>query len=185
MPKKSNIKQETSAPVGFRLYQDDKNRTIYKHPFFKEAVYIPTYDYKTFELYRKRYILVISVFVVLFTLLSDWFNIPWWVSIVIALAVWVFLEIKFYKFIQGEQVVKHFQPSQYRGYFDNFEAQGTNKFIIKTILYLLLGILIVYNSYLQNYDGMYLIASWAVLAVCIIYVVFQIVVFFKVQSRKK
>ena len=184
MARNSKVKQEITAPVGLNLYQDEKNRTIYKHPFLKQAVYIPTYDYRTFELYRKRYILAISVFVVLFTLLNEWFGVPFWVSIAISVLVWLFLEWKFYKFLQTEQPVKKFQPKTYKDYYDNFEAQSTEKIVLKTILYLLLGALIVYNSYYSNYQGLYIIASWAVLALCIAYAIFQIVVLVRVKARK-
>ena len=50
MARNSKVKQETTAPVGLNLYQDEKFRTIYKHPLLKQAVYIPTYDFRTFEL---------------------------------------------------------------------------------------------------------------------------------------
>lgn len=184
MAKKSNVHQEYSAPVGFNLYQDEKNRTIYKHPLIKQAVYIPTYDYKMFDLYRKRYILTVSVFVVLFTLLNEWFGIPFWVSILIALLVWAFMEWKFYSFLKNEQPVKKFQPEKYKGYYDNFEAQGLGKVILKTVLYLLIGILIVFNSYYEGYDGAYLVISWIVLGLVILYAIFQIVVYAKVKARK-
>lgn len=185
MAKKSNIQQEITPPVGFNIYQDKKKRTIYKHPFLKKAVYIPIYDFKTFDLYRKRYILVISVFVVLFTLLSDWFGIPWWVTIFISLLIWIFMEFKFYKFLQNEQPVKHFTPKEYSGYYDNFEMQGTNKVLLKTVLYVAIGVLIVYNSYYSGYTGMYTLASWAVLGVCLVYAVFQLLVLLKVKKRQK
>lgn len=185
MAKTSRVTQDHSAPIGFNLYQDQKNRTIYKYPFSKKAVYIPVYDYKTFELYRKRHILVISVFVVIFTFLSEWFNLPWWVSVLCSLVLWAAIEFKFYRFLQKEQPVKHFKPNEYTGYYDNFEIQDINKIIIKTVLYILLGALIVCNSYYSNYQGMYLVASWFVLAVCVIYAIFQITVTIKAKNHKK
>lgn len=185
MAKKTNVKQEISAPVGFNLYQDKKNRTIYKYPLSKEAVYIPVYDYKTFDLYRKRYILVLSVFIVLFTVFTQWFDLPWWFSIVITLLVWGFMEYKFSNFLKGQQPVKHFDPKSYKGYYDSFEEQGTKRVLIKILLYLLIGILIVYNSYYSHFDSMYITASWAVLVICVLYALFQIVVLIKISLRKK
>lgn len=185
MAKKSNIKQEIAPPVGFNLYQDKKNRTIYKHPFYQNAVYIPVYDYKTFELYRKRYILILSVFVVLFTMFTQWFQIPWWLSIGITLLLWFFLEFKFFTFLKKQQPVKHFDPESYESYSDNFAKQGTKRILIKTILYLLVGILIVYNTYYSQYDSMYIIASWIVLGLCVLYALFQMVMLIKVTKRAK
>ena len=63
--------------------------------------------------------------------------------------------------------------------------QGTNKVLLKTVLYVAIGVLIVYNSYYSGYTGMYTLASWAVLGVCLIYAVFQLLVLLKVKKRQK
>ncbi len=185
MAKKTNVKQEIAPPIGFNLYQDKKNRTIYKHPFYQNAVYIPVYEYKTLELYRKRYILILSVFVVLFTIFTQWFQIPWWASVGITLLLWGFLEFKFITFLKKQQPVKHFDSKSYEGYSDNFAKQGTKRVVIKIILYLLVGILIVYNTYYSHYDSMYVIASWIVLALCFLYAIFQFIMLIKVAKQNK
>lgn len=185
MAKKTSVKQEVSAPVGFHLYQDKKNRTIYKYPFSRNAVYIPVYAYKSLDLYRKRHILVLSVFIVLFTLFTQWFHFPWWASAGISILLWAFLEFRFSSFLKEQQPVKHFDPQNCKGYYDSFAQQGIKRVAIKILLYLLIGILIVYNSYYSHFDALYITVSWVVLGLCVLYALFQLAVLIRVFSRKK
>lgn len=174
--------QKNKAPdniYGLNIYEDKKGRLIYYDILKKRAVFIPAFDFKQFSFYRYRYIIALSVFVVLQTLLTEFFSIHYLVPIGITLIIYFFLELKFRQFINDKQPVKHFDKKDCKGYFDILNTQDPQKMILKAVLYVLLGALLVFNAYDKNYQGFTLIFCWLILIVCIGVSALQLIAYFK------
>lgn len=175
-------KKKIEGIYGFNIYEDEKGRIIYNDILTKNAVYIPTFDYKQFTFYKYRYILTVSTFIVLQTLLVDMFELNALIPFVITILVWLTMEYKFRKFLKEKQPVKHFDKTQCKGYFDVLNSQDTSKMFLKAILYVALGVLLVLNAYQKAYAGFVLLFCWGIAVVCIFYAVLQVVAYSK---RKK
>ncbi len=178
--KNKNIKDD--AIYGFNIYEDKKGRLIYYDMFKKRAVFIPTFDYKQFSFYRYRYLMAVSAFIVLQTLLAEWLHLHFLVPVCISLAVLILMEIKFRRFLSEKQVVKHFNKEECTGYMDVLNTQDPSKMGLKVVLYCALGILLVINAYDKQYDTFILVCCWAIAIVCIIYSLIQL---FAMSRRKQ
>ena len=169
------------AIYGLNIYEDKKGRIIYKDFLMKNAVYIPTFDYKMFSFYRFRYIIVVSSFIVLQTLFSM-FNIPTLASNLMTIFIFFFLEFKFRMFLKQKQTVKHFNKADCLGYIDILNRQDPTKMLLKAVLYILLGVLIVYNGYDKSYVGVSLAFCWLIMIICVFYGLLQ---FYAYSKRNK
>lgn len=167
---------------GLNVYEDSKGRLIYYDILKKQAVYIPTFDFKMFSFYKYRYMLTVATLIVLTTLLSEFFQWNILLPIVITVAVYVTLETKFRKFINTKQVVKHFNKEECKGYFDIVNSQDPTKMMIKIGLYVVLGVLLVVNAYDKHYEGFTMIFSWGAMVMCMGVALLQI---FALSKRKK
>ena len=166
---------------GLNIYEDKKGRIIYKDFLMKNAVYIPTFDFKMFSFYRYRYIIGVSSFIVLqtpFTL----FHASVLLSNILTIFIFVFLEYKFRVFLKEKQKVKKFNKSEYIGYIDVLNKQDPTKMLLKAVLYIALGILILYNGYDKSYVGVSLAFCWLIMIVCVFYGLIQFYAFSKRKS---
>lgn len=169
---KNNNQQEL---YGFNIYKDKKGRMIYYDMIKKRAVYIPAFDMKMFSFYKYRYIFVVSAFIVLQTLLTEWFELNYIIPIIISFAILAILEVKFRRFIANKQPVKHFKKEECTGYIDILNTQDKNKMILKIILYIVLGVLLVLNAYDRQYNGMTIVFCWIIAIACCSYAIVQLI----------
>ena len=166
---------------GLNIYEDKKGRIIYKDFLMKNAVYIPTFDFKMFSFYRYRYIIGVSSFIVLQTLFIL-FHASVLLSNILTIFIFVFLEYKFRVFLKDKQKVKKFNKSEYIGYIDVLNKQDPTKMLLKAVLYIALGILILYNGYDKSYVGVSLAFCWLIMIVCVFYGLIQFYAFSKRKS---
>jgi hypothetical protein len=178
-PKRSTASRPAAArstsvnePVGLNVYIDSKGRTVYYSPFEKKAWYVPAFEYKKFNRYRSRYMIAIASLMLLTVLMKEWFDLPLWIPIVISVGIWAGLEYSFYKFLHALQPVKHFSKEGFRHSYEIVMTEDDRKKVwIKCLLYLLLGVLIVVNAYMQNYDFWLILACYAALVFCLVQIV--------------
>lgn len=180
-----NKKTQINETVyGLNIYKDSKGRYIYDHPLLKEAYYIPAYDMKSFQIYRMRFILAIAAYIVLQTILTDMFQMNWIWPLVSGVLIFILIEFKFYSFVKKLQPVKKFVKEDCLSYFDVLAKQDANKIIAKIFAYILLGVLMVINSYQKNYTGFLLLFSWGIGIVCVAYGIIQILAFQKSKKQQ-
>lgn len=157
-----------NQPTGKNVYIDKKRRIIYVSPLLHKALLIPPSSYVKFNRYKSRFLLSLSVFLVLATTCPNWFGTPIWVCGLIALVVFAGIEYSFYKFQKSLPVMEKFDPTKaYPTISQEVSPELRGKCWLRIVLYLLLGGLLVYNAYDQHYDLWMLLACWAVLAYCV------------------
>lgn len=157
-----------NEPKGSNLYKDSKGRMIYYYPLTKQACYIPKFDYRKFNLYQSRYLISVAAFMVLVTILQEWFHTPFWIPLVISGALAVILEIRFQKFLKSMQPVKKFDKEKLTPTVSmTMDSEARTKTLIKIVLLVLLGILIVINAYQSHYSQMLVIFCYLAMAFCL------------------
>lgn len=166
---------DPDQPVGKNLYFDKKRRLVYVSPYLHEALYLPKYEYKKFNRYRSRYVVSAATFMILGPAFSNWFELPLWIAIVIALLALAGFEYSFYKFQKGLAVVKNFdKESAVSTVEQRITTESRQKAYIKIVLYLALGILLVFNAYDQQFSQTIIIICWIALAGCL-YMVYTLI----------
>ena len=163
------IKNENPQVRGINVYVDEKLRTIYYHPFTKKAVYVPAFENKKFNIYQKRYLLAACAFILLTTILADWFEVPAYVPVLITIALIAATEFKFNQFINSLQPVKHFNKEKCFGFYDALAKEDKNKMIARIIAYVALGVVMVINAYESHFTMVSLVACWIIMIGLVLY----------------
>ena len=163
MATRNKTTNKTTQIKGINVYVDEKLRTIYYHPITNRAVYIPSFEEKKFNIFQKRYLLVACAFILLTTILADWFELPAYVPILISLALLVGMEFKFNQYVKGLQPVKHFDKNKCTGYYDILALEDKNKMIARILAYPALGIVMVLNAYVSDYGKVTVAACWIIM----------------------
>lgn len=169
-----------NQPTGKNIYIDKKRRIIYLSPLLHQAFLIPKSSYVKFNRYKSRFLLSLSVFLVLATTLPNWFGTPVWACGLIALVLFAGLEYSYYKFLKTLPVVDKFDPEKASPtVIQEITPEMRSKCWVRIVLYLLLGVLLVFNAYDQHYDIWMLIACWGVLAYCLYAAIRLLLLLFK------
>lgn len=133
---------------GKHIYKDKKNKYVYYDTFTKLGYAIQNNDKYKILLYKNR--LIISLFV---GLLGYGTIFPVWVSCILAVAVFVIIEmymrLSFFKRLPTKNIEKYQNVSTIQVIQEN---KSQNKIIILAILYSLFALLIVINAYIENYS---------------------------------
>ena len=169
MATKARNTSKVTQVTGINVYTDEKKRTIYCNPLTKAAVYIPTFEEKRFNIYQKRFLLAACAFILLTTILADWFELPAYVPILICVALLLVMEVKFHQFLKGLQPVKHFNKEKCFGFYDALAEEDKGKMIARIIAYTALGVVMVLNAYQSNFGIVTLVACWIIMAGLLIY----------------
>ncbi|MEY8380712.1 hypothetical protein [Ileibacterium valens] len=160
---------------GLNLYIDKKNRIIYYNPLVKKAVMIPKSDYRKFNMYRTRYLAVISAFLIMAILFEEWFHWPLWLAFVLSLIIYAGFEFSFYKFVNRLPDAPKFNKESCVHTYDlSIQPKDRTRAKVKIVLYFILGILLVVNAYQMNYDPSMLIMCWIAMICCFAYAGFTI-----------
>lgn len=173
------IAPDPDQPGGKRLYIDNKRRIIYDSPLLHQYLYVPKYDYKKFNRYKPRFLVAAAVFMILVSALDAWTSLPVWVSLLISLAAGLlilgWMEYSFYKFQKTLTSMKNFDPAKATPTLQQtITPEMRSRCILRIVLYITLGVLLVYNAYDQHYSSLIIIACWAALAFCF-YTAFKLI----------
>lgn len=161
------IAPDPDQPAGKNLYIDKKRRIIYLSPYLHQALYLPKFDYKKFNRYKSRYLVVAATFMILATAFDAWFHWPIWAAVVITACVWAGLEFSFYQFQKTLVVDKNFDATKCTPTIDAvISPEQRSKCQLKIVLYLLLGVLLVFNAYDQHYSMIIIAGCWAAMLYC-------------------
>lgn len=154
-------------PSGRNIYKDDKGRIIVYYPLQKKYWYIHKYDYKRFNRYRARYLIAAAAFALLVTILQEWFNVPFWIPLLIAIGIGLLLEYRYGRYLETMQPVKKFDPANVHRTVDLPTSKDARiKLALKMFLLILLGTLLVVNAYQQHYGQEILIISYVAMIAC-------------------
>ncbi len=160
---------------GLNLYVDKKNRVIYYNPLTKKAVMVPKSDFRKFNMYRTRYLAVISAFLVMAILFGDWFHLPVWIALVLSLLLWAGFEYSFSLFINKLPPAPKFSRETCEHTYDlSIPQKDRTRARVKIVLYFILGILLVVNAYQLHYDETQLVLCWIAMVCCFAYAGFTI-----------
>lgn len=173
-------------PSGTNIYKDAKGRIIYYYPLTKQAWYVPKYDFRKFNRLRSRFLISVAAFMVLLTILQEWFQIPFWIPLVISIALAVVLEMSFAKLLKTMQPVKKFNKDELQPTISlELNPEARTKLILKIVLLIVLGVLIVFNAYEQHYETMVIFFCYLAMALCFFEAGKDIWLLIKSQQAKK
>lgn len=180
---------QNPALVGVNLYTDAKGRLVYIQPITKKAVYVASYDEKKFITYKRRYLIVLAALMLLYSLVTVMFKQPIWIPAVLTLLLWIGLEYSFNKFLNTMQPVKKLKMDDLTPTYEaQISPEEKQKYWIRVGLYVLLGVLLVFNAYQQKYTGFTLVFCWAAgifCAGCGVYQIWILNKFSKKSTEKK
>ena len=165
---------QTSIVGGFNIYHDDKNRTIYYNRLSKRAYIIKPNDFNTFRTYSMRIFLALAVIVVLFSF-SDTFLANPLFAIGVGELVFVVLQVKFNGFLNRCTSIANFDTKHAYGYIQLLAIEETRRIWMKILLFTALAVLVVYNSYQQQYELLSMIITWLLALYAFVQVIFQFV----------
>ncbi len=173
-------KPQTSIVGGFSIYHDDKNRTIYYHRFSKRAYVIKPGDFQLYRTYSMRFFLALAVVVVLFSFSDSFLANPLF-AIGVGIIVFAVLQVKFNGFLKRCTSIANFDPTNAYGHIQLLAMEENKRMILKIVLFLALAVLVIYNSYQQQYELLSMVITWALA----IYALFQVVVQFIALNYKR
>lgn len=165
------IASDPDQPAGNRLYIDKKRRIIYDSPLLHQYLYLPKQDYKKFNRYKTRYLVSAATFLILVIALDSWTSLPSVYSFVISAAVGMLVlggfEYSFYKFQKSLSVAKNFSKENALPTIEQtVSPEVRSRCILRMVLYVILGVLLVFNAYDQHYSPWIIAACWAALVFC-------------------
>lgn len=135
---------------GMHIYEDDKGRKIYYQPRKMIGYVIQQEHVRTYTTMANRYMMTMIAGILSYMVLEYW-NQPVLFAIPIALAVLIFMEIRFRtKFLPALVQLHNFVPKKKASKVANLATQEQWRLLSKAILYPTLGILLLLNFYLKD-----------------------------------
>lgn len=157
---RKTVTTDTKNQVGgFSVYRDDKNRQVYLNRL-NHIGYVITGHEKLFRTYSSRFF--IGIVAAVFTYM---FNVPLYLCIVIGIAAFIFMELKFRKFLKALPQIADFKPHNRVGTVQAEANTDIKKILTKILLFIALSILLLVNAYQQQYEGVILYLNY-VLSAC-------------------
>ncbi len=140
-------KFKTKELEGINIYRDRKNQKVYLDPITKNGYVITPEKEKTFKTYSN-----VVLFAVLSAIFANMiFEFKWYICIIIGIAVFAFLEWRFRKFLDNCTMYKSFKPDK-KNKPEAYDAPAS-LITIKSILYIVLGILFIITVVLNYKQG--------------------------------
>ena len=135
---------------GINIYLDELDRNVYVDPIGKEAYLIQESNFQMYNFYSNRFILVIGA-VVLF---ASFFG-SFYLSVAITVLLFGLLEFFFRRrFLPTLIKLDNFKPDRKLSYEDQETMNNDKKkTILKVIMFILLGVLLGINAYMEGYQG--------------------------------
>lgn len=169
-----STKPQANIIGGFNIYHDDKNRTIYYNRFSHQAYIIKPQDFNTFRTYSMRFFFALALVIVLFSF-SDTFLANPLFAIGVGVIVLLILQVKFHFFLNRCTSINNFDTKRAYSHIPLLAMEEPRRILLKILLFGALAVLVVFNSYQQQYEGLSLIVTWLVAAYALFQVIVQIV----------
>lgn len=166
-------KNEKLKLGGMHIYVDQHGRAIYYDVLTKIGYVMDDYE-NAYRPYSMRFVIGIFAAVVIYM-----FEMPLWLCIVLGIAAYGFMEIKFRLFLRKLPQLLDFKPEKRASMVDTAANDDMKKLLTKLVLYILLAVLIVFNAYDQGYDGFMLAANWLIAAFGAYFTVIQVLALIK------
>lgn len=135
---KNNKKKDVLS--GLHIYKDDHNRNVYYDVFSKHGYIIN--DIQTYRLCSNRFIIGLVGGALIYT-----FGMEFWIGILVGLAVYAVMEIKFRSFLKRQSIILNFSPKTKISALEQFAFEDRKKLMLKMVLVYLFAILIVIYPY--------------------------------------
>lgn len=162
---------------GMHIYVDEKGRYVYYNVFDKNGYVMDGYE-KQYRTYSSRFILGIVA-----GLFATLFDLPVILCIAIGIAGYLIMEFRFRKFLRSVPRITNFKPQKRTGAIARESSQDAWKILLKAGLFLLLGVLLVVNAYMEKYtDGM-LYMNWLIAAIVIFMAGLEVRAYFTKQKQ--
>lgn len=145
--KNNKNKMNREELSGFNIYKDDHNRYVY-YNVFNHVGYVLS-DIQKYKSYSSRFIVGL-----LAALLSYSFDLGITISIILGIAAYVFMEVKFRLFLRTQTQIPNFKRNQRPPRLITAASEETSKIYMKIVAYLLFGILIIYLPFTEDHYQM-------------------------------
>lgn len=139
---KKNMKGEELA--GFHIYKDDHNRYVY-YNVFNHVGYVLN-DIPKYKTYSSRFLIGLVAGIIAFS-----FDLSEILSILIGVAAYVFMEVKFRLFLRNQTQIPNFKRKERPPRLVTAASEETKKIYMKIVAYLLFGILIIILPYTEDH----------------------------------
>lgn len=166
-------KNEKLKIGGIHIYIDSHGRAVYYDVLTKIGYVLDDYE-TAYRPYSMRFVIGIFAAVLIYM-----FEAPLWLSILVGVLAYGFMEVKFRFFLKKVPQLLDFKPEKRAGMIDTAVNDETKKIILKFILYTALAVLIIFNAYDQKYEGLILGANWLIALFGLYFAIIQILAFFK------
>lgn len=174
------MKNEAYKPAGLFISINDKGQYIYSDPFIKGGYLIGKNNYQKYRTYALRYVIGI-VIAILFSSFIKLFP-----ALIVGACTIIAGEILFrVKFLKKSCIyIEDYEKDAGRNIIKKVtEPTSKPKQIIKSILFVALGVLLVINAYEQNFTGTLLIICWIV-GICVALVGITLLIIVLVKEKK-
>lgn len=170
--KKNKRRQASEEVAGIHIYKDDHNRYVYYDVFSKNGYVLS--DIPKYKTLSSRFIIAFVAGV-----LTATFEVTIYLSVLLGLAVYAFMEYKFRAFLKRQTMLPNFKRKARPAKLLTAASSETNKIYIRILLYFLAGILFIllilaepqYATYLKVLCVLLSIGSFA-MAIFQIYALF-------------
>ncbi len=161
----------------FGVYQDINGRTLYFNYFYKNAFIINKKDEKKFNLYANRFVVPVLAFIIFISL--EFNVLTSTIAFVFSLFVMSFMFHK--SFLKSLSTVEKYELKPKQDKINKLvnTNQKTN-LLVKALLFILIGILLPINAYLNNTEISYLVIS----SFLAIFVLYQAIIHLKAYLTK-
>lgn len=163
-----NTKSTQAGVVGVNIYQDSRGRNVYYNRLTGDGYVISPANVSKYNFYAKRFILPLIAFALLSTMNVGGYELGIFRSALICGGLALAMEYYFrFRFLKSLTTIPNFKPEKKQTHFQKIIEAHPEKplLIVKSLLYLALGIVFVFYAYESNYD----LFEWIiVLLVCLV-----------------
>ncbi|MDH6366500.1 MULTISPECIES: hypothetical protein [unclassified Breznakia] len=132
---------------GRNIYYDKHNRAIYYNKRTKTGYIIPNELTSRYQALSYRY----TIGLIAFVFCQSLFNFNIWMSLLVAVGGYGYMEWNYRKFLSRTTQIKSFNPSNARPSVSEAKNIDTGGLILRVCLYIALSILLIINVFLGKY----------------------------------
>lgn len=152
---------------GLHIYKDERNRPVY-YDVFSKTGYILSNNEARYKQYSMRFMMGIIGFILMML-----FNMPILVDFAVGIAVYIFMEVKFRKFLKTLVRIENFKCDEKMKSQQSIKTLDTNKVVIKMILLIALSVLIIINAQNEGYTGWLLYLNYVISILSFIFALYH------------
>lgn len=133
---KNKKKTATEELAGIHIYKDDHNRYVY-YNVFDQSGYVLN-DIQKYKTYSSRFIIGLISGIIAYS-----FKLGAILSIIIGIAAYLFMEVKFRMFLKKQSIIPNFKRKERPPRLVTAASEETKKIYMKIVAYIAFGVLII------------------------------------------